>query len=372
MKILHVNCNYIGTALHQNMIEQLGRLGIDNSVFAPTYDSKIAVIKPNDNVCVDECFNKWDRLWFYYKQKKIIQAVQKDYDVSSFDCIHAYTLFTDGNCAMRLSQKYGIPYVVAVRNTDVNSFLRLMPHLRDRGVQIMREAAAVCFLSESYRELVFSKYVPKKYQEQLLAKTHIIPNGVDDFWHENTMKGIAQAKCKHIKNHRINLVYAGRIDRNKNIPTILEATRQLNQRGWDAHLTIVGKIKDNSIKHLIDKSSNTEYIQHCDKNELIQVYRANDIFVMPSFTESFGLVYVEAMTQGLPVVYTKGQGFDKQFQEGEVGYHVDAGSYESVLEAILKIVERYCSICTDLPSKAEKYSWKIICNRYRDLYNSIV
>ena len=40
-------------------------------------------------------------------------------------------------------------------------------------------------------------------------------------------------------------------------------------------------------------------------------------FCLPSHAETFGLVYVEAMSQGLPIIY-EGQGFDKQFQDGEV------------------------------------------------------
>ena len=38
------------------------------------------------------------------------------------------------------------------------------------------------------------------------------------------------------------------------------------------------------------------------------IYRENDIYVMPSIIETFGLVYAEAMSQGLPVIYTRGQG----------------------------------------------------------------
>lgn len=45
-----------------------------------------------------------------------------------------------------------------------------------------------------------------------------------------------------------------------------------------------------------------------DKTKIIDVYRDSDIFVMPSKFETFGLVYVEALTQGLHLIYTKGQG----------------------------------------------------------------
>ena len=99
MKILHINCNYIGTTLHQKMIEHLESAGLDNEVFVPTYNHKLSTIDIHDYVTVAECFNKWDRLLFDYKQKKICKHVEKSYDLEKFECIHAYTLFTDGNCA---------------------------------------------------------------------------------------------------------------------------------------------------------------------------------------------------------------------------------------------------------------------------------
>ena len=62
---------------------------------------------------------------------------------------------------------------------------------------------------------------------------------------------------------------------------------------------------------------------------------------MPSFTESFGLVYAEAMSQGLPVIYSKGQGFDNQFPEGMVGVHVSAYDAHDVAEGIEKVVNNF-------------------------------
>ena len=64
MRVLHLNCNYLGSALHQTMIEHLERLGIENQVFVPTYSRKISVVNVNKNVIVSETFRKWDRLLF--------------------------------------------------------------------------------------------------------------------------------------------------------------------------------------------------------------------------------------------------------------------------------------------------------------------
>ena len=365
--VLHINCNYIGTTLHQLMIKYLDALGYDNRVFVPTYDKKLAVIDPNKNVCVNECFRKWDRLVFDYKQQKIKKGIETNIEVTDFELIHAYTLFTDGNCARRLSQKYGIPYVVAVRNTDVNAFFRLKPHLRRRGVQIMRDAAAVFFLSEAYRNQVFEKYIPKEYWIEIEKKTHIIPNGIDKFWFEKTPTIDKMFDVKSIK-----LVYVGRIDKNKNIPTTQKAMGILRMQGYEVALSVVGKIADKKEFRIIEKDPFTTYYPAMTKEKLLTIYRDADIFVMPSFKESFGLVYAEAMSQGLPVVYSKGQGFDKQFAEGVVGYHVAADSPEDVANGIKRVIDNYSVIKNNVVSSAREFSWTRLVDKYDRIYKKIV
>lgn len=366
MRVLHINCNYVGTTLHQLMTEALDALGYSNQVFVPTYDRKTAVIVPNENVCFCECFNKWDRLVFDYKQKKIRAALQANINASNFDLIHAYTLFTDGNCARRLSRAYGIPYVVAVRNTDVNSFFRLMPHLRHRGVQIMRDAAAVFFLSEAYRKQVFDKYIPEQYRKEIEKKTHIIPNGIDSFWFDNQ----PEVK-KGFDPRKIKLVYAGRIDRNKNIPSTQKAVKLLRKQGYEVMLTVVGKVLDKKSFRIIQKDPYTTYYPAMPKEKLIDIYRESDIFVMPSFTESFGLVYAEAMSQGLPVVYSKGQGFDNQFAEGLVGYHVDANNPSDIADGIRRVIAHYDDIQKNVVRAARGFNWTRLAEEYDQIYRAI-
>ena len=367
MKVLHINCNYLGTTLHQCMVEHMDAIGVENTVFVPSYCPENAVITPNENVIVSKCIRKWDRILFGYKQKKIQNALLQAVNVGEYDLLHAYTLFTDGNCAYKLSRKYGIEYVVAIRNTDVNDFFKFRPHLIQRGIRIMRNAKAIFFLSESYRQQVLEKYVPNRYRESLAAKSYIMPNGIDDFWLENSADSAGRAA-----NAPLRLVYAGRIDANKNIGTIQAAKEILADKGCEAHLTVVGKVADQAVYRKISSAPNTTCIPPQNKEALIHIYRDNDIFVMPSFTESFGLVYAEAISQGLPVVYSIGQGFDKQFPEGQVGYHADAYSAESVATAILKIVQRYQEISKGLSSHAQRYSWDTICKKYREIYHSVI
>lgn len=367
MRILHINCNYIGTTLHQLMIEELDRLGLENEVFVPTYDRNLAVIKPNKNVYISECFNKSDRLIFDYKQSKIIASIEKEYDVESFDLIHAYTLFTDGNVARVLSEKYGIPFVVAVRNTDVNDFFKKMIHLRKRGLRTIQKADAVFFLSEQYLNQVFEKYIPADEHDSILAKASIVPNGIDNFWFDNYPSEERIMNPSHVE-----LLYAGRIDKNKNVPTTQNAMSILHSMGYEVSLTVVGKVQDEKEFDIIKSNSKTKCLPPTDKETLIDIYRNADIFVMPSFTESFGLVYAEAMSQGLPVIYSKGQGFDGQFKNGEVGFSVDSNSPESVAYGIKRIIDNYSAISGNCVDKSRKFDWKEICKVYYRKYEEIL
>lgn len=365
-KVLHVNINYLTTVLHQTMIEHLDDQGILNTVFAPTYDKNRAVINPNENVIVSECFRKWDRINFYYKQKKIRNALEKNVNVSNYNFIHAYTIFSDGNCAYELSKKYGIPYVVAVRDTDLNDFFKHMVHLRKRGLDILQSSSAIFFLSPAYKKELLEKYVPKAMKKSIEEKSYIIPNGIDDFWLKNKHQKIADVQ----KNDKsIKLIYAGRISRRKNIPLVLKAIDILEKAGWTVHFTVIGNVEDKKDFQKIIAHPTVEYHKAMEKEKLIEEYRENDIFVMPSHTETFGLVYAEAMSQGLPVIYTKGQGFDGQFSEGEVGYHVSDKKEGDIVRAIKNIMKDYVDIsdvCTEL---SEKFKWSIICGKYKEIYD---
>src|SRR5690606_19601822 len=109
-------------------------------------------------------------------------------------------------------------------------------------------------------------------------------------------------------------------------------------------------------------------IGHVNKSQLLTLYRQSDIFVLPSIKETFGLVYPEAMSQGLPVIYTKGQGFDKQFQEGQVGYSINCLEPDDIAEKILFVIERYNELSIRSTELVERFSWERIVKDYQKVY----
>ena len=92
---------------------------------------------------------------------------------------------------------------------------------------------------------------------------------------------------------------------------------------------------------------------------------------MPSITETFGLVYAEAMSQGLPLIYTRNQGFDGQFPEGIVGYNVNCYDAREIADKIIKINKDYKSISQNCITLSSEFSWEKISGKYHGIYRSI-
>lgn len=231
----------------------------------------------------------------------------------------------------------------------------------------MKSASAIIFLSNAYKEQVFEKYVSKKDKDFLESKSFVIPNGIDEFWLNNSSE-----KTKPENSQKdIKLIYAGRIDKNKNIGTTQKAVEKLVQMGYKASLTVVGKVQDeNEFKKI--QNAYTNFLPAVPKEELIKLYKAHDIFVMPSKTETFGLVYAEAMSQGLPVIYTRGQGFDGNFEDGEVGFCVNCYDENEIFQSIINVLKNYNQISKNCITGCKKFDWEIITKKYKEIYKEIV
>lgn len=105
----------------------------------------------------------------------------------------------------------------------------------------------------------------------------------------------------------------------------------------------VGKIVDKMYAEQLIKNGKgfVSYKNEVSVSELIKIYGENNIFIMPSHHETFGLVYPEAMSQGMPVIYSEGEGFDGYFKNGFIGYSVDPNNTNDIARNIKFIVDNY-------------------------------
>lgn len=364
MRLLHINSYYSTSKFYKNLYDMQVKCGLDIEVYVPVSKSY-----NNDNYDFGEYTNlslnygKYDRFFYYLKQNKIFKDIIKNYDIEKYALIHAHSLFTNGYIAYKLKNRYGIPYIVAVRDTDLNVFFKKMIFLRRLGVEILKSADKIVMLSTTYKNKLISKYIPDKLKKSIIKKIDIIPNGIDDFWLNNKFirKGLDTEKT-------LKLLQVGEISKRKNQLITTAAVSALRDQNYNIDLTVVGKVKSKSIFNTIKKVSFIKYIKPVSKEKLIDIYRDHDIFIMPSVTETFGLVYPEAMSQGLPVIYTKGQGFDGQFEEGEVGYSVDCFNVKDIKDKIIKTTENYEKLSAQGIIKCDKFNWNKINKQYIDLY----
>lgn len=363
IKVLQICSYYLGTKLYQNLFNSLEKFNIEEDAYV--FVDKNHEIKEEypSNVYISKCYNKYDRLFFHVKHTKVLNDIKNKMDLGKYDIMHAHSLFSNGYIAYKLNQEYNIPYIVAVRNTDVNVFFDKMIHLRAMGVNILKNAEKIIFISEPYKKYTINKFIPEKHKEEINNKSVVIPNGIDEFWLNNKFKD------RNIpQKNKVKLIYAGRIDTNKNIDTTIKACELLMKQGYEVNYKVIGKIANEKYKSIINENPFIQYIPHSPKEDLIKHYRDSDIFIMPSKHETFGLVYAEAMSQGLPIIYTRGQGFDGQFSEGEVGYSVQYNSPEEIAERIKDILKNYEAISNNCIEKVDRFDWDRIAKEYVRLY----
>lgn len=367
MRVLHINSYYSGSSFYKNLYDKQTKYGLNIDVYVPVSLSfASSSLNFGNYTIIRRNHRKYDRLLFHLKHNKIYKDIIQTYKIENYSIIHAHSLFSNGYIAMKLKQRYGIPYVVAVRNTDVNVFFKYMIHLKRIGIQILKEASKVVFISEPYKTLTIQKYVPAELKKEIMEKSEVIPNGINDFWLNN------KVLIKDRKKSEIKLLYVGAINKNKNVLTTIEAIELLMKKGFNATLTIVGKIQDNRLYNKIIEYPFVSYVKPVQKEELINIYRLNDIFIMPSIHETFGLVYAEAMSQGLPVIYTGNQGFDGYFQDGEVGFSVGCFEVEKIAERIIDILDDYEVISKNCLEKCNRFNWDSLTQEYKCIYTSLI
>lgn len=363
MKILHINSYYSGSKFYKNLYDQQEKNGLDISVFVPVSSSINNQKDFGSYTTISKNHNKFDRFVFHLKQYKIYKDLMKRYDLKKYSIIHAHSLFTNGYAAMKIKKDLNIPYIVAVRNTDVNIFLKKMIHLRQIGIKILENADRIIFLSESYRDVVLERYVPSSKKAEIYDKISVIPNGIDDFWFDNI--GIENDE---LENSNLKLLQIGDVNKNKNIETTVKAIDLLIGKGYKVKLDVVGKVKDKKVFDMIKDLAFVNYLGIKSKEDLLKIYCSNDIFILPSINETFGLVYAEAMSQGLPVIYSKGQGFDGQFEDGSVGYSVDCLSEIDISNKITLIYRDFKSLSYSCVNNVFKFRWNNIGGEYSDIY----
>ncbi|MBL1385250.1 MAG: glycosyltransferase family 4 protein [Colwellia sp.] len=286
---------------------------------------------------------------FIYVNKRL-RSVIKDSEL-----IHAHTTFADGFLAYLLSFFFKKEYIVNVRNTDVNIYLKYFPHLRFLCHLIFKKAKKVVFISPGHVSLIETKY-PKILQG---IKYSIQPNGINDFWHENSI----DFKANKAGN---KILFVGKFDNNKNIHSVVKAFKYCrNNLNLDCQLVLVGgdAVELSNIGVFLDDDKHISVFDRLPKKKLLNLYRDSRVFVMPSFRETFGLVYIEALTQGVPVICSLNQGIYGYINDARIAKFVNPNSATDIASAIVSFFDTDFSDI-NFREVTESFNWQLIARNY--------
>ncbi len=366
MNVLYLTEDYIGSRVHHNLCRSIvdADSQIDMTVFAfnrpnyPLRDLRGTYTDANYRL-IESVFDGnmlMYRALFPYKIRCKYRQLAQNVDTAKIDLVVASTLFSDGAVAYRLWRERGIPYVVAVRGTDVNLYLRLMPQLYHLGRQIIANARKVVFISPVQRRQFENSLAFRRLAANLQPKLVTITNGIDQIWIDN------QYFADDNRNPDA-ILYIGVFDKNKNVATLIEACKMAREQNPRLTLNLVGGGGACEPQIMKQIAQNADWIKFhgpvYDKQKLMQICRENAVFAMISKSETFGLVYFEALTQGLPVVYTAGQGFDGVFDGLNVGLAAKSCSVSDVAEKIrLVLRDRIAMQKCIMQINFDDFSWQ--------------
>lgn len=363
MRVLQINSYFAGSTFYEDLYAELDRLGVQEDIFVFTHAGNELTQTYPDNVRLRRPYRYLDRYIFPLKHRKVYRDLLAQMPVQEYALSHAHSLFSNGYIALKLKKEYGLPYIVSVRSADVNAFFRYAFHLHAMGREILREARFLVFLSEPLRAEMIRKYIDTKEAGALLAKSFVIPNGVNPYWREN------RGAPKQSTHDPLRLLYVGNIDRNKNVLTTVKACEILRKGGRDVIFSAVGAVRDARVESALRASDFVRLHPFTGSREALRpLYRENDIYIMPSKTETFGITYVEAMSQGLPIIYTRGQGFDEQFRDGEVGFAVRHDRPREIADRILRIEEDYAGFSARALDGLREFDWEVIARELLAMY----
>ncbi len=166
----------------------------------------------------------------------------------------------------------------------------------------------------------------------------------------------------------INFVFVGLVDARKGVPLLLEVWEKLHP--LDATLTLIGPI-DEVVKELVQTSFPTIIIKgKVPFIELKQLLPKYDVLVFPSYFEGFGLVVLEAMAAGLPVITTNATCGADLIEHGVDGVTFNTGDREQLHKSIQSFIDfRYnlVEMGKNSREKALQYTWDAYGRRWKDL-----
>jgi glycosyltransferase involved in cell wall biosynthesis len=305
------------------------------------------------------------RLGFASAWRRYLGALSRAMDGAP-DLIHAHLAYPDGLAAVRLGRRLGRPVVISVHGHDVRELPAARPAWRRLVIQALQGAAAVIVSSSDVRQRVLALGTDPD-------RVHFVPQGVD-------CQAFRPLGGRLPGKGGWRLLYLGRLDPNKGIGVLLEAMARLRGEGRPVRLRLVGGSPLSGtgarFQQQVEELGLTGVVEFRGEvpwagvpGEIGQA----DLLVLPSFYDSFGIVLIEAMACGLPVVATRCGG-PEELVPPEAGELVPVADAEALALGIARALDRYATFDrAAIRCRIERlYDYRALAARIAGIYREVL
>ena len=281
-----------------------------------------------------------------------------------FDVIHAHDWLT-AYAAKTLKTSYNIPMICTIHATEAgrNNGIRtdMQKYINDTEWLLTYEASEV---------IVNSNYMKSEIQRLFglpFEKINVVPNGVNLNNFNNVYRDYDFRRRFAMDNEKI-VLFMGRLVYEKGIQHLISAMPKILDHYHDVKLVIAGK--GGMLDELKAQANNLGISQkvyfagYLNSKDVQKMYRCADISVFPSTYEPFGIVALEAMLAGVPVVVSDIGGLNEIVEHGVTGMKSYAGNPNSIADSILTLLFDH-KLCDQVVKNAKakvkaEYNWSKI------------
>jgi glycosyltransferase involved in cell wall biosynthesis len=275
------------------------------------------------------------------------------------DIVHSQSLMY-GVPAIMTKKILKIPYVVWGQGSDIYLPGKLLSMI---SKPIIQNADTVLALTEDMKQEIQNIYN---------RETIVVPNGID------LMGFKYSSRCSKERGSR-TVIFVGRLHPVKGVQYLIEAMTIVHQRMPDIKLIIVGDGTERSnLKRLVEELDLNDCIQflgQVPQERIPEVMHQADVFVLPSLSEGFPVVLLEAMASGLPVIATSVRGIPDIIGEGKNGHLVNVKRPDEIADKILTLMldnKQWEEISLNNKERAEMFTWDKIADKVEKIYYGII
>ncbi|MER2000824.1 MAG: glycosyltransferase, partial [Lysinibacillus sp.] len=246
---------------------------------------------------------------------------------------HAHYVFPSGLISLYLKKRFNIPYIVTAHGGDINKMAKKNEQIRKMSAAILQNASHVIAVGEELAATIERDFGISS------GKLTVMSMGIDrDVFKPATDKEKVQQELGFDRAKK-NFLFVGNVIQEKGVEELVLAFNEIVKTEPNATLTIIGSTKDRGFFEKIEPIAKANpaitFVEPMPQPQLVRYFQAADAFVLPSYIEGLGLVALEAMACGTPVIAANVGGLHYMLKDG-AGQLVEPKSVEQLAEALRK------------------------------------